>query len=134
MMTNIYYATLYFKYPVPTPIDAEHTNKILKLIKQELRANASSVETNLGGSGHKYLRLYLFNIEHVKIDPTPTSFVELAWHGTLVINAETTAVEAIHTKETYHEVMCVFRECQNAKKKHYRIIRKMCWSISTSNR
>ena len=46
---NIDYATLYFKYRIPSPITGEPTNKLLKRLKSELRANASSVDTDLGG-------------------------------------------------------------------------------------
>ena len=46
-MTNIDYTATYFKYP--TPIHGEPTNKLLKRSKTELRANASSVDIDLGG-------------------------------------------------------------------------------------
>ena len=59
MMNNVDYATLYFKYPVPNPINGEPTNKNIKLLKQELRGNASSVKTDLGGSDHGYIGLFL---------------------------------------------------------------------------
>ena len=75
MMTNVDYATLYFKYPVPTPINGEPTNKTIKRLKQELRANASSVETDLVGGDHGYLGLYLSDIEYARIIPTPNRFI-----------------------------------------------------------
>ena len=48
-MVNVDYAATYFKYPVPCPINGEPTNKTLKRLKMELRANGSSVDTDLGG-------------------------------------------------------------------------------------
>ena len=51
------YASSYFKYKTPTPIQGTPTNKTLKRLKQELRANASSVESDLGGGDHGYLGL-----------------------------------------------------------------------------
>ena len=42
MTANINYSATYFKYPIPTPINGEPTNKSLKRLKNELRANASS--------------------------------------------------------------------------------------------
>ena len=51
------YAGSYFKYKTPTPIHGTPTNKALKRLKDELRANASSVECNLGGGDHGYLGL-----------------------------------------------------------------------------
>ena len=49
MPTQIDYTQNYFKYPSPTPIAGEPTNKSLKRLKNDLRANASSVESDLGG-------------------------------------------------------------------------------------
>ena len=46
---NIDYATLYFKYMILNPINGEPTNKLPKRLKTELRANASSVDTDIGG-------------------------------------------------------------------------------------
>ena len=43
------YTVSYFKYKTPTPIQGAPTNKTLKRLKQELQANASSVESDLGG-------------------------------------------------------------------------------------
>ena len=48
-MTNINYTATYFKYPSPTPIHGEPTNKSLKQIKTELRARVSSVDIDLVG-------------------------------------------------------------------------------------
>ena len=45
---SIDYASSYFKYKTPTPIRGEPTNKALKRLQTELRANASSVEIDLG--------------------------------------------------------------------------------------
>ena len=49
MTGNVDYANTYFKYKNPTPINDEPTHKALKRLKNELRANASSVDTDLGG-------------------------------------------------------------------------------------
>ena len=59
MMTNVNYATLYFKYPVPTPINGKPTNKSIKRLKTEIHTNAWSIDTDLGGGDHRYLGLYL---------------------------------------------------------------------------
>ena len=45
---NVDYANVYFKYKIPTPINGEPSNKSLKRLKTELRANRSSVDTDLG--------------------------------------------------------------------------------------
>ena len=57
MTNNVDYAATHFKYPTPTPINGEPTNKSVKRLKDELRANGSSVDTDLGGGDHGYLWL-----------------------------------------------------------------------------
>ena len=74
MMTNVDYATLYVKYPVPIPINNEPTDKSIKRLKIEIRANTSSVDTDLGGGNHGYLVLYLSDVEYARINPTPIPF------------------------------------------------------------
>ena len=59
MTNSVDYTASHFRYPVPTPITGEPTNKTLKRLKTELRANGSSVETDLGGGDHGYLGLIL---------------------------------------------------------------------------
>ena len=65
-MTNVNYAMLYFKYPVPTPIIGEPTQNTLKQLKHKIRANSRSVDTDLGGSDHGYLDLYLSDVEYAR--------------------------------------------------------------------
>jgi len=132
MTTNIDYATLYFKYPVPTPINGEPTNKTLKRLKQELRANASSVETDLGGGNHGYLGLFLSDEEYAKILPTPPRFEAPTWPDPLVIDPAATAVEAVHAKEMHHEQMRLFRECKMLRNFSY-AMRKLHSNTSISN-
>ena len=73
-MTNVDYTTLYLKYPVTTPINGEPTNTSIKRLETEIRANASSVDADLGGGDHGYLGLYLSDVEYARINPTPTPF------------------------------------------------------------
>ena len=116
MMTNVNYATLYFKYQVLTSINGEPTNKSIKRLKTEIRVNACSVDTDLGDSDQRYLGLYLLDIEFARINPTPTPFKAPTWPGTLTINPAATAVKDVHVKETHHEKMRVYRECKNVEK------------------
>ena len=64
---TIDYAAAHFKYKTPTPIRGAPTNKSLKRLLAELRANASSVETELGGGDHGYLGLVLTDVEYATI-------------------------------------------------------------------
>ena len=86
------YASSYFKYKTPTPIHGTPTNKSLKRLKTELRANASSVKSELGGGDHGYLGLVLTNEEYTSIIPTPPPFVAPAYPAALVIPPDTDQV------------------------------------------
>ena len=116
MTSNVNYTATYFKYPVPSPINGEPTNKTLKRLQKELRANSSSVETDLGGGDHGYLGLILADLEYMKIVPRPDRFDAPTWPGELVIDASATPVEAVHEKEKHRELMRVYRECKNVEK------------------
>ena len=72
----------YFKCKTPTPIHGTPTNSSLKRLKLELRANATSVESELGGGNHGYLGLVLTNTEYATITANP--FVAPAFPGSLV--------------------------------------------------
>ena len=89
---NIDYAALYFKYKTPNGINGEPTYKSLKRLKTELRANASSVDTDLGGGDHGYLGLVLSDAEYARISPTPAAFVAPNFPGALVIDPAFTAM------------------------------------------
>ena len=98
-MTNTTdYAVSYLKYPTLTPINGEPTNKSLKRLNTKLRANAISVDTNLGGGDHGYLGLVLTDAEYVRIKPTPTDVADLNLPAPLVIAATATAVETMQTR------------------------------------
>lgn len=113
---NIDYAALYFKYKIPNPINGEPTNKSLKRLKTELRANASSVDTDLGGGDHGYLGLVLSDAEYARITPTPAAFVAPNFPGALVIDPNLTAMQAVQVRETHKEDIALYRECKNVEK------------------
>ena len=98
MTVNINYTKSYFKYPTPTPINGESTNKAPKQLKKELRANTSSTDTDLGGGDHGYLVLVLPDVEYANINPTPTLFVAPAYLAPLMVLLSALAVEAINLR------------------------------------
>ena len=69
-LDSIDYASSYFKYKTPIPIRGVPTYNDLKQLKLELQANASSVETDLGGGNHGYLGLVLTDAEYASINGT----------------------------------------------------------------
>ena len=111
---SIDYAASYFKYKTPTPIQGTPTNRTLKHLKTELRANASSVESELGGGDHGYLGLVLTDVEYATVPPTP--FAAPAFPGPLVIDPNATQVEALNRREEHNEQKRAYYECKNVEK------------------
>ena len=93
--------TTSFQYPTPTKITGEPTYQSLKTLHSELKANASSIESNLGGGDHGYLGLVLLDANYALV--TPTAFVAPTFPNALVIPATATQVEAIELCENHHK-------------------------------
>ena len=108
------YAASYFKYKTPTPIIGAPTNKTLKRLKQELRANASSVESDLGGGDHGHLGLVLDDPEYAAI--SATAFTAPPYPATLTIPTTVTQVEALNLREAHREAKRAYYECKNVEK------------------
>ena len=95
------YAASYFKYKSSAPIIGAPINKTLKRLKQELCANASSFESDLGGGNHSYLGLVLADPEYATI--SATAFVAPAYPAELAIPARATQVKALNLREAHKE-------------------------------
>ena len=108
------YAASYFKYKTPTPIQGAPTNKTLKRLKQELRANASSVESDLGGGDHGFLGLVLTTVEYALI--SQTAFVAPAYPAALTIPRGTDQIEALNLREQHKEAKRTYYQCKNVEK------------------
>ena len=54
--SNIDYVKTNFEYSVLTKVNTSPTYESLKKIKNELKANAATVPSDLGGGGHGHLR------------------------------------------------------------------------------
>ena len=108
------YAASYFKYKTPTPVQGAPTNKTLKRLKQELRANASSVESDLGGGDHGYLGLVLTDPEYTTV--SPTAFSAPTFPAALEIPAGTDQVNALNLREQHKEKKRAYYECKNVEK------------------
>lgn len=61
---HVDYASNYFPYPTPTKIEGKPINATLKVLEGELHANASSVDSDLGGGDHGYLGLVMKDAEY----------------------------------------------------------------------
>ena len=82
-MSNINYRTTSFEHQEPTKITGQPNYALLKQIKEELKANAASVSSNLGGESNGHLGLVLTTTEYATV--CPTSYVRPAHLGVLVI-------------------------------------------------
>lgn len=96
------YASSYFKYKTPTQIRGEPTHKSLKILKMELQANASSVETDIGGGNHRYLGLVLTDQEYATI-PHKEPFIPPNYPLALNIPANATLIQTLELKESCQE-------------------------------
>ena len=115
------YASSYFKYKTPTPIRGEPTHKSLKRLKLELQANASSVETDLGGGNHGYLGLILTDQEYATI-PHTAPFVPPTYPAALNIPSDATQIQALQLKDEHQEAKRLYLECKNVEKASLRHI------------
>ena len=109
------YQSSYFKYKTPTPIRGLPTHSALKRLKTELQANASSVETDLGGGNHGYLGLVLTDAEYNSI-PNTQPFVPPTYPPPLTTPSTATAIEALQMKENHNEQKRLYYECKNVEK------------------
>lgn len=112
---TIDYASSYFKYKTPTPMRGEPTNKALKRLKIELQANASSIETDLGGGNHGHLGLVLTDEEYATMQ-NATPFIPPNYPPPLVIPANSSPIQALELKETRKEEKRLYLECKNVEK------------------
>jgi hypothetical protein len=113
--TRIDYASTYFPYPIPTPIQGEPTYKSIKRLKNEIRANASSVDTDLGGGDHGYLALILNEVEYATVAPQ-TPFLAPDFPGELLIPRGTDPVDALNIREKHKRDMGIYRECREVER------------------
>ena len=114
MIPAVNYAASYFKYKNPTPVQGAPTNKTLKQLKQELRANASSVKSDLGGRDHRYLGLVLTDVEYTT--NVNTLFVAPTFPTTLTIPAWSDQVTALNLREQHKDKKHAYYECKNIEK------------------
>ena len=108
------YAASYFKYKTPTPIQGTPTHKLLKGLKAELRANASSMKTDLKGVNHGYLGFVLSDADYAGCLTQP--FVAPNSPQPLVIPNNVTQVEAFTLWDAHQDEKRLYYECKNVEK------------------
>ena len=120
----VYYANTYFLQPTLTLIQEEQDYSILKILKKELKANASRVTSDLGGRGHGHLGLVLTPHEYSMI--SAVLYARLVHPGTLTIPLVTNQHEATRLIMAHAEVIRVFREMVEVEKD---LVNLMCTAM-----
>lgn len=105
----INYIEQYFEFKVLTKIHGEPTYENLQNLHNQLKTNASSVRSMLGGGAHGHLGLVLSAAEYAAIVPN-TPFVKPAHPGILTIAPNTAHHAAVTAKEIHEEALRVFNE------------------------
>ena len=109
MTHHIDYVTVYFPHKTPTLVLGEPTYNDIKRIKTELRADASSVESDLGGGDHGYLFLTLSDTEYLLIPGITAIVVPPTWPGTYTVDQGFTQLKALQAREQHKKHVRVYR-------------------------
>ena len=108
------YAKAYFIHPTLTPIPGEPDYSTLKILKKELKANASRVTSDLGGGGHGHLGLVLTAHEYAMI--SAILYARPVHPGALTIPPGTTNHEANRLTLAHTESVRVYHETVELEK------------------
>jgi len=113
-MTTIFdrhvdYSKTYLPCDIPTKIEGKPSYSILTNLKKELQANASSMDSELGGGNHGYLGLVLNDVEYTAITGT-TPFIAPAYPLALTIPDTATQIEAISRRTIKNSIKHLINE------------------------
>ena len=107
--SSVNYRETHFEFPTLTPIHGEPTINTLILLRKQLKSNANSVPSNLGGGGtFGHLGLVIPPNCYNLISNMP--FVCPNHPGPLVIPPGTAQHAAATVRNQHAEQMCVFKE------------------------
>ena len=111
---GIDYRNIFFAFPNLTLIRGEPNADSLIKLKNEIKANASSVPSNLGGGNYGHLGLVLSPVTYSIVSNDP--FVSPLHPGVLAIPPGTTGPMATVLREQYAEFLRAFREVTGVEK------------------
>jgi len=111
--TPIDYANAYFPIPILPKIVGQPTFEKLRELKKALKANAASVQSDLGGAAFGHLGLVLDDATYQRL--TTHQYVAPPHPGPLVIVANTAHHEAVRLREVHQEEVQLFRETVDVK-------------------
>jgi hypothetical protein len=104
--SGINYRETFFEFPELTKIHGKPTSESLYKLRNELKANAQSVYSNLSDGAHGHLALILSNAQYALLTDIP--FERPIHPGALVIPANTTGPMATVMKDEHHERLRLF--------------------------
>ena len=113
-VNGINYRDTFFEFPDLTKIHGEPDSESLYKIRNELRANAKSVYSNLSDGAHGHLALVMTATQYGLV--SNMVFVRPIHPGTLLIPAATTAAQSQVLREHHKEQLCLFREVEGVEK------------------
>ena len=112
--TNIDYVATYFELPELDKIYGAPTCTKLSKIEDQIKANASSVSSELGGGAHGHLGLVLTNGEYAKI--TARLYIYPAHPGPLDILLLTAQHTETYMRKDHKALIRVFHEVTDLQK------------------
>jgi hypothetical protein len=112
--TGINYRENYFEFPELTKIHGEPASESLYKLRNELKADAQSVYSNLSDGAHGHLALVITAAQYALLTNQPC--VRPAHPGALVIAAGTTGPMITTLKDAHNEQLRLFREVEGVEK------------------
>ena len=112
MVTN--YKSEYFQHEKLTPIQGEPDFTTLQRLKNELKANASSVPSLLGGAANGHLGLVLTDQEYVQVTNVPFKIPEHP--GDLAFPAGANGLQQRVVQSNYNRSLESWSTCQAVEK------------------
>jgi hypothetical protein len=108
---GINFRQTHFQHADLTPIKGEPKNGTLKVLINELKANAQTIHSNLGGGANGHLGLVLTPQKYNLIAPG-TPYIRPPFPGALLIPPGTTNIQAQMMKEAHEQALREFHETE----------------------
>jgi hypothetical protein len=111
---GINYRETYFEFPELSKLQGEPNSETIYKLRNELKANAKSVDSNLSDGAQGHLALVLSDAQYALLTAQP--FVRPVHPGPLIIPAGTTGPAGIVLRDAHQEQQRLFREVQGVEK------------------
>ena len=108
--SQVDYRQHHFEFPILTQIVGEPTYDRLRTVLNELKANAQTVHSTLGGGAHGYLGLVLSPNQYALV--SAQVFVRPAFPAPLAIPLNATIHMTTTLQQQHRDNVRIFRECQ----------------------